>query len=113
MGKQEALIARYADELRAHCGMEPDMELLGKVTRGCGPLVYDPARSVIDTNDPAERQAVRRNFLVRKLGLAESAGLDDAIDAAVETYGAPGTRRHRPVLYYLLVRQLGREAAYP
>ena len=41
MGKRDDLIATYADDLRNKCGMEPDMDLLTKVTIGCGPAIYD------------------------------------------------------------------------
>ncbi|MEM7320676.1 MAG: DUF2853 family protein, partial [Pseudomonadota bacterium] len=41
MGKRDDLIAQYADDLRQKCGIEPDMDLLKKVTIGCGPAIYD------------------------------------------------------------------------
>ena len=37
MGRRDELIATYAEDLRNKCGMEPDMDLLTKVTIGCGP----------------------------------------------------------------------------
>ena len=40
MGKRDDLIAKYADDLKNKCGMEPDMALLTKVTIGCGPAIY-------------------------------------------------------------------------
>ena len=40
MGKRDELIARYADDLRNKCGIEPDMDLLEKVTIACGPTIY-------------------------------------------------------------------------
>jgi len=41
MGKRDELIAKYADDLRNKIGVEPDMELLKKVTIGCGPAIYN------------------------------------------------------------------------
>ncbi len=37
MGRRDDLIAKYADDLRTKCKVEPDMDLLTKVTIGCGP----------------------------------------------------------------------------
>ena len=41
MGRRDDLIAKYADDLRSKCGVTPDMDLLKKVTIGCGPSIYD------------------------------------------------------------------------
>ena len=41
MGKRDDLIAQYADDLKNKCGMSPDMDLLTKVTIGCGPAIAD------------------------------------------------------------------------
>ena len=41
MGKRDDLIQTYADDLKNKCGMTPDMDLLKKVTIGCGPSIYN------------------------------------------------------------------------
>ena len=48
MGKRDALIGIYANDLRERCGIEPEMELLRKVTIGTGPAIYDPQAAVVD-----------------------------------------------------------------
>lgn len=35
MNKREQLIAQYADDLKNKCGVNPNLELLTKVTIGC------------------------------------------------------------------------------
>lgn len=40
MSKRDELITRYADDLKNKCGVEPDLDLLTKVTIGCGPSIY-------------------------------------------------------------------------
>lgn len=112
MGRRDDLIALYARDLREKCGVEPDMELLEKVAIGCGPAIYDPDASLVAASDPGELDLIRRNFLIRKLALWDGPELSAAIEQAVETYGASEPRKHRAVLYYLLVRSLGREEAY-
>ena len=34
------------------------------------------------------------------------------IDGAIETYGRANRNKHRAVIYYLLTKHFGREAAY-
>ena len=36
MNKREQLIVKYADDLKHKCGVNPNLELLTKVTIGCG-----------------------------------------------------------------------------
>ena len=47
MGKRDELIAKYADDLREKCRVTPDMELLTKVTVGCGPAIYNTDSSTV------------------------------------------------------------------
>ena len=57
MGKRDDLIAKYADDLRKKCGIEPDMDLLTKVTIGCGPAIYDDDASTVAAVMPKRRTA--------------------------------------------------------
>ena len=113
MGRREGLIAQYAVDLRDKCGVSPDMGLLEKVAIGCGPLIYHPDASLVAANDPAELAQVKRNFLVRKLGIPDGPVLDDAIAAMIDIYGRSEPRKYRAVIYYLLVRHFGKEDHYP
>lgn len=112
MGRRDDLIERYAEDLKDKCGVEPDIELLTKVTIGCGPAIYDADASVVAAGQPSEIETVRNSFLIGKLGLPDGPELDAAIDQVIETYGRSEPRKHRAVVYYLLVRHFGREAVY-
>ncbi|MBL3568233.1 DUF2853 family protein [Rhodovulum sp. BSW8] len=112
MGKRDQLIEKYAQDLRTRYGMEPDMDLLTKVTIGCGPAIYDADAEVVAATQPGEIETVRRNFLIRKLGLPDGPDLDEAIQAAIETYGVSNPHKYRAVLYYMLVLQFGKEHIY-
>ena len=112
MSKRDDLVAKYADDLRNKCKMEPDVALLTKVTIGCGPAVYSPDTSLVAGSDPDEIQRVKANFLMKKLGLADGPQLTDAIHAVLETYGKSERAKHRAVVYYMLVKHFGKEAAY-
>jgi hypothetical protein len=112
MGKRDELIAQYAEDLRSKCGMNPDMDLLTKVTIGCGPAIYDADASTVAASQPGEIETVKKNFLMKKLGLADSADLDAAIDKVIETYGKSERNKYRAVVYYMLVKHFGKEGVY-
>ncbi|QQA42745.1 DUF2853 family protein [Pelagovum pacificum] len=112
MGKRDDLIAEYAEDLRTKCGMEPDMDLLTKVTIGCGPTIYNRDASTVAASDKEELETIRKNFLVRKLGLANSPDLMDAIESVIETYGRSERQKFRAVIYYMLVKHFGKESIY-
>jgi len=112
MGKREELIAKYAEDLKVKCGVEPDLALLEKVTLGCGPAIYSADGETIAATQTSELALVRKNFLVKKLGLKDGPELDDAIDAVIEVYGRSERAKYRAVVYYLLVRHFRKESLY-
>ncbi|WP_126975194.1 DUF2853 family protein [Frigidibacter oleivorans] len=111
MGKRDELIARYAEALKTR-GIEPDMPLLEKVTIGCGPSIYSADSETIAASDKAELARVKAGFLVKKLGLPDGPDLDRALDEVIEAWGRSDRNKYRAAIYYMLVKKLGREAAY-
>lgn len=112
MGRRDELIARYAEDLRNKCGVEPDMELLTKVTIGCGPSIYDADAATVAATQPHEIETVKQSYLIKKLGLPDGPELDAAIDKVMETYGRSERNKYRPVVYYLLCKHFGKESVY-
>lgn len=112
MSKRQELIEKYAGDLRDKCKVTPDMALLSKVTIGCGPAIYDADAETIAASQPAELETVKRNFLIKKLGLKDGPELMEAINAVIEIYGRSERNKHRAVVYYLLVKHFGKEAVY-
>ncbi len=112
MGKRDDLIAKYADDLKNKCKIAPDMALLTKVTIGCGPSIYDNDAQTVAASDKDELERIQKNFLVKKLGLADGAKLMEGINAAIDTYGKSERNKFRAVFYYLLVKHFGKEAVY-
>lgn len=112
MGRRDDLIERYASDLREKCGVEPDMDLLRKVTIGCGPSIYNADASTVAATQQHELDTVRRSFLIKRLGLSDGQHLHDAIDAVIEQYGRSERNKYRAVVYYLLTRHFGKESAY-
>ncbi|MEM6760867.1 MAG: DUF2853 family protein [Pseudomonadota bacterium] len=112
MGKRDDLIAQYADDLKNKCGMTADMDLLTKVTIGCGPSIYDADASTVAGSQKSELETVKTNFLMKKLGLPDSPDLMDAIDKVIETYGKSERNKYRAVVYYMLTKHFGKESVY-
>ena len=112
MGRRDELIERYASDLREKCKVEPDMDLLRKVTIGCGPSIYNPDASTVAATQQHELDTVRRSFLMKKLGLPDGPELNDAIDKVIEQYGRSERNKYRAVVYYLLTKHFGKESVY-
>lgn len=112
MSKRDDLIAKYAEDLRTKCKMEPDMALLTKVTIGCGPAIYNADSSTVAGTDPAELETVKKNFLMKKLGLPDSPALMEAINAVIATYGKSERNKHRAVVYYMLAKHFNKASSY-
>lgn len=112
MSKRDELIQKYATDLREKCGTEPDMDLLTKVTIGCGPSIYRDDASTVAASDTDELQRIRQNFLMKKLGLPDSESLMGGIQEVIRIYGRENRNKYRAVVYYLLVKHFGKEGAY-
>ncbi|MEE9388158.1 MAG: DUF2853 family protein [Paracoccaceae bacterium] len=112
MGKRDDLIVQYADDLKNKCGMSPDMDLLTKVTIGCGPAIYNADASTVAATQASELETVKENFLMKKLGLSDGPELMDAINKAIETYGRSERNKYRAVVYYMLTKHFGKESVY-
>ena len=112
MGKRDEWIAKYAEDLKNKCGMEPDMDLLTKVTIGCGPSIYNADAQTVSSSDTTELNTVKDNFLIKKLGLPDDEHLMGGIQKVIETYGRSERNKYRAVVYYMLVKHFGKESVY-
>ncbi|HMQ44656.1 MAG: DUF2853 family protein [Confluentibacter sp.] len=112
MSKRDELIAKYAADLKEKCGVTADMDLLTKVTIGCGPSIYNADSSTVSGSDDAELATVKNNFLIKKLGLKDSADLDKGLNAVMEQYGKSNRNKYRAVVYYLLTKHFKKESVY-
>ena len=112
MGKRDDLIAKYADDLKNKCGISPEMDLLTKVTIGCGPSIYNADASTVAGSQESELGTVKKNFLMKKLGLSDGPELMQAINDVIETYGRSERNKYRAVIYYMLTKKFGKESVY-
>ena len=112
MSAREELIVKYAADLKDKCGVNPDMDLLTKVTIGCGPSIYNADSATVAVSQQSELDTVKNNFLIKKLGLTDGADLDAGIDAVMEKYGRSNRNKYRAVVYYLLTVHFKKESVY-
>lgn len=112
MGKRDDLIAKYADDLKNKCGISLEMDLLTKVTIGCGPSIYNADASTVAGSQESELETVKKNFLMKKLGLSDGPELMQAINDVIETYGRSERNKYRAVIYIMLTKKFGKESVY-
>ncbi len=112
MSKRDELIVKYAADLKDKCGVTPNMDLLTKVTIGCGPSIYNADASTIAGSQQSELDTVKNNFLIKKLGLKDGPELSKAIDAVLDQYGRSIKSKYRAVVYYLLAVHFKKESVY-
>jgi hypothetical protein len=112
MSKLDDKIATYADALKTKAGVDPDMDLLRKVTSGLGPSIYNADAETVAATDQAEIDRIKQNFLIKKLGLSEADALDAGIASAIDTYGRADRSKYRAAIYYLLVKHFGKAGVY-
>ncbi len=112
MSKRDDLIQKYAKDIKEKFGATADMDLLTKVTIGCGPSIYNADASTVSGADPAELATVKNSFLIKKLGMKDGAALDTGLASIMETYGKSNRSKHRAVVYYMLTKHFGKESVY-
>ena len=112
MSARDELIVKYAADLKDKCGVSPNMDLLTKVTIGCGPSIYNDDSATVAGSQQSELDTIKNNFLIKKLGLSDGANLDAGIDAIMEKYGRSNKNKYRAVVYYLLAVHFKKESVY-
>ena len=112
MSKREELIEKYAKDLKEKCGETANMKLLTAVTIGCGPAIYKADAAKVSGSDAKELETLKKNFLIKKLGLADGPKLDEGIAAVMEQYGKSNRNKQRAVVYYLLTKHFKKASVY-
>ncbi|AWV99046.1 DUF2853 family protein [Arcticibacterium luteifluviistationis] len=93
-------------------GLGLSESLLTSVAKGLGPSIYNPDSSKVSGSDKTELDRVKTNFLIKKLGLADSPALDAGIAEAMEKMGTSNRNKYRAVVYALLTVKFGKESVY-
>merc|ERR1711879_52490 len=95
-------------DLKEKCRVaRPDKELLVKVVQGMGPAAFKADAKLV-SSQPWELETVKKSFLIKKLGLADSKKLDAGIEQVMTIYGKSNRHKLRGVVYYLLTKRFGK-----
>ena len=112
MSKRDELITHYAADIKEKFGETPDMDFLTKVAIGLGPAIYNQDASRVSGSDDSELETVKKNFLMKKLGMADSPALMEGIHTVIERYGRSERNKYRAVVYYMLAKHFNKESVY-
>jgi hypothetical protein len=77
-----------------------------------GPSVHGKDSSLVACSDPNELKLIREEFLIGKLGLADSPELDEKIQTVCAAMGQSNSHKHRATFYYLLTSIFHKGAAF-
>jgi len=111
MSKLQEKIDLYTGEVEK-LGLKVSTDLLASVTKGLGPSIYKVDSEKVSSSDSKELETVKKNFLIKKMGLEDSPKLDGAIAATIEAIGSSNRNKYRAIFYTLLVQELGLESKY-
>jgi len=111
MSKLQEKIDLYTAEAEK-LGLGLNVELLAAVTKGLGPSIYKEDAEKVSSSDKKELETVKKNFLIKKLGLEDSEKLDAAIESTIEKIGKSNRNKYRALFYAILVEDLGMQSAY-
>jgi len=111
MSKLQEKIEFYSQEAEK-LGIKLDADLFGKVTKGLGPSIYKQDAEVVSCSQDDELATVKKNFLIKKLGLEDNEALDTAIAEVCEEMGKSNKNKYRAIFYYLLVVKFEKASLY-
>ena len=105
MSKFDDALVTYKKSMDKHGIKGVSMALVTAVAKSLGPSIYNKNSQVIACGSEEERDRVKKNFLIKKLGLEDSPKLDKAILDVCAKMGTSNRRKHRPIFYALLVKK--------
>ena len=111
MSKFDEKVAQYK-KFMDDKNLRSNTDLLRAVTKGLGPSIYKRDAETVSGTDAKELETVKKNFLIKKLGLADSPELDEAIDEVMERIGRSERNKYRAVVYYMLMKKFDKEDVY-
>lgn len=110
--KTDEKVGKYLQEVKGKIGEEPDVDLLRKVTEACGPSIFKSDSETISSSSETEMETVKKNFLMKKLGLEDDSKLEEGLNAVMEKYGKSNRNKYRAVVYYLLTKHFKKESVF-
>lgn len=93
-------------------GIKYDVKTLTAVAKACGPAIYKKDASKVAASDKTEMERVKKNFLVKKLGLKDEEKMDAGIKDVIEQIGKSNRNKYRAMFYYLLVKRFRKSGLF-
>lgn len=107
--KKAEKIALYTKDIQKHYG-EVDSDFLAIIVKNLGPSIYKKDAELVSCSDPKELNTVRKNFLMKKLGIdASQKVLDAAIEDVCEELKST-RKKYRATFYYSLAKKFKKES---
>lgn len=111
MSKFDDCMEKYLAENEKH-NLGVDLAILRNVAKACGPSIYKADSSKVSASDPKELATVKKNFLIKKLGLKDTPKLDEGIAEVMASFGKGNRNKYRPLVYALLAAKFRKKAMF-
>jgi len=111
MSKFDDMMERCVKQMKEQ-KIKVDRPLLEKIGKSLGPSLYKRDAQLVAASQKSELETIKKKFLIKKLGCTDGPALDKALAKAVKKIGPSRRDKLRPVFYYLLVKDLGKESVY-
>lgn len=115
MGKFDELLETYLADMKKKGigGVKIDQKVLHGAAKACGPSLYKKDAATVACSDKEEMGRIKKNFLVKKLGLdAENPKLDEALKETCKDMGSSNRNKQRAVFYYLLIKRFKKSSMF-
>jgi len=107
--KKAEKIALYTKALKKQYG-DVDADLLEIIVKNLGPSIYKKDAELVSCSDPKELDTVRKNFLIKKLGLEDNKEVLDAAIKEVCEELKDSKKKYRALFYYRLTQKFKKES---
>jgi len=111
VSKFQAVVDRCEKQMKDQ-KIAVDRPLLESIAKSLGPSIYQRDAVLVAAGQKSEIETIKKKFLIGKLGCPDGPALDKALAKAITKIGKSRTNKMRPVFYYLLVKDLGKESVY-
>jgi len=108
--KKAAKIALYTKAFKKQYG-EVDKDFIAIIVKNLGPSIYKKDAELVSCSDPKELDTVRKNFLIKKLGLEDDKKVLDAAIQEVCEELKDVSKKYRALFYYRLAQKFKKESA--
>ena len=113
MSEIDEKVGQYIDDLKSIVGVDnPDVDLLRKIAESMGPGIFNADAETVAASSKSEVETVKKNFVMKKLGITDEGKANEAINQVMEKYGKSNRNKYRVVIYYLLTKHFGKESMF-